>query len=126
MLTAEIEHFRSLGQKILSQARRRVIGGEKVPNDEKIFSIFEPHTELLKRGKASKPIEFGHMVLIQQVAGKFITDYRVFGLTMRWLTRRQRTTRRPSGHRRYVGIVSSVNGRAANTGDTAVMCKSES
>ena len=78
MLIAEIERFRSLGYKVLSQARRRVIGGEKVPNDEKIFSIFEPHTELLKRGKASKPIEFGHMVLIQQVEGKFITDYRVF------------------------------------------------
>ena len=78
MVIAQIEHFRSLGQKVLSQARRRIIDGEQVPNEEKIFSIFEPHTELLQRGKASKPIEFGHMVLIQQVAGKFITDYRVF------------------------------------------------
>lgn len=77
-LITHLEHFRSLGLKVVSQARRRVIDGEQVPNDEKIFSIFEPHTELLKRGKASHPIEFGHMVQIQQVEGKFITDYRVF------------------------------------------------
>lgn len=77
-LIAQLEHFRSLGLRVVSQARRRILDGEKVPNDEKIFSIFEPHTELLKRGKASHPIEFGHMVQIQQVEGKFITDYRVF------------------------------------------------
>ena len=63
---------------MLSQARRRVLQGESVPNDEKIFSIFEPHTELLKRGKAGKPIEFGHMIQIQQVDEKFVTDYTVF------------------------------------------------
>ena len=74
----QIEHFRELGLKVVDQARRRVFGGEKVPNDEKIFSVFEPHTELLKRGKAGKPIEFGHMISIQQVEGKFITDYKVF------------------------------------------------
>ncbi|MFQ5512693.1 MAG: transposase [Candidatus Krumholzibacteriia bacterium] len=36
------------------------------------------NSELLKRGKAAKPIEFGHMIQIQQVEGKFITDYEVF------------------------------------------------
>ena len=60
------------------QARRRIIDQEQVPNKEKIFSIFEPHTELLKRGKAAKPIEFGHMIQIGQVHGKFITEYEVF------------------------------------------------
>ncbi len=63
---------------MLDQARRRVLQGESVPNDEKLFSLFEPHTELLKRGKAGKPIEFGHMIQIQQVAEKFITDYDVY------------------------------------------------
>jgi IS5 family transposase len=43
-----------------------------------LFSIFEPHTELLKRGKAGKDVEFGHMIQIAQVDGKFITDYDVF------------------------------------------------
>lgn len=74
----QLEHFGSLGFKVAEQARRRVIEGEVVPNDEKLFSIFEPHTELLKRGKAGKPIEFGHMISIQQVEEKFITDYEVF------------------------------------------------
>lgn len=74
----QIEHFLSLGLRVVDQAHRRVLEGEKVPNDEKIFSIFEPHTELLIRGKAGKPIEFGHMIALQQVEGKFITDYGVF------------------------------------------------
>jgi IS5 family transposase len=77
-LLDQLEHYRSLGLRVAEQARRRVLQGESVPNDEKIFSIFEPHTELLKRGKAGKAIEFGHMVSIQQVDGAFITDYGVF------------------------------------------------
>lgn len=70
--------FERLGRRVVSQARRRVLQGESVPNDEKLFSIFEPHTELLIRGKAGKPVEFGHMIQIQQVKEKFITDYSVF------------------------------------------------
>ncbi len=77
-LIEELENYRTLGIQVVDQARRRVIYGEQVPNEEKLFSIFEPHTELLKRGKAGKPIEFGHMIQIQQVQEKFITDYTVF------------------------------------------------
>lgn len=47
------------------------------PNDEKLFSLFEEHTELLKRGKAGKPIEFGHKVLFCQTGEKFIHHYKV-------------------------------------------------
>jgi IS5 family transposase len=71
-------HYGELGARVMDQATRRVLGAEKVPNDEKLFSIFEPHTELLKRGKAGKPIEFGHMVLLQQTGEKFISDFDVF------------------------------------------------
>ena len=63
---------------VVKQATRRVMYGEVVANSEKIFSLFEPHTELLKRGKAHKPLEFGHMVLLEQVENKFISDYEVF------------------------------------------------
>ena len=77
-LMAEMEHYRELGHRVVDQARRRVLDGEQVPNEDKLFSIFEPHTELLKRGKQGKPIEFGHMIQIHQVAGKFITDFDVF------------------------------------------------
>ena len=74
----ELVQYRGLGERVLDQARRRIIDQETVPNEEKIFSLFEPLTELLKRGKAARPIEFGHMIQIQQVEGKFITDYEVF------------------------------------------------
>jgi len=71
-------HFRSLTDQVMKQAHQRVIEGRQVSNGQKLFSIFEPHTELLIRGKAGKPIEFGHMIQIQQVAEKFITHYDVF------------------------------------------------
>ncbi len=77
-LVAEIAHYRELACRVIDQSRRRVLDGEAVPNLEKLFSLFEPHTELLKRGKAGKEIEFGHMIQIQQVQGKFITDYETF------------------------------------------------
>jgi len=77
-LAARLVEFQGLGTRVVSQSRRRVLKGESVPNDQKLFSVFEPHTELLKRGKAGKPIEFGHMIQIQQVKEKFITDYAVY------------------------------------------------
>ena len=59
------------------QARRASVNGETVPAKERIFSIFEEHTELLKRGKAHKACEFGHLVQLAQTAEKFITYYKV-------------------------------------------------
>lgn len=63
--------------QVTSQARRSSIEGEVVPAKERVFSIFEDHTELLKRGKAQRPIEFGHLVTIAQSKEKFITYYAV-------------------------------------------------
>jgi IS5 family transposase len=77
-LLEEMNHFEMLTGRVVQQAHRRVIEGKRVPNCEKLFSVFEPHTELLIRGKAQKPMEFGHMVLLQQVENKFISDYDVF------------------------------------------------
>ena len=77
-IVQQIDHYIALGERVADQARRRVLEGERVPNQEKLFSIFESHTELLIRGKAGKNVEFGHMIQIQQVDGKFITDYDVF------------------------------------------------
>ncbi len=77
-LIEQIAHFHALGGHVLDQTRRRALHEESVPNDEKLFSLFEPHTELLKRGKAGKDIEFGHMIQIQQVGEKFITAYEVY------------------------------------------------
>src|SRR5206468_713987 len=55
----------------------RVLQGEQVPTEEKIYSIFEPHTDLIKRGKAQKPVEFGHKVFLAESAQGLITDYQV-------------------------------------------------
>ena len=54
------------------------MAGETVPASERVFSLFEPHTELIKRGRRQKPVEFGHKVLLCETAEKFITDYEVY------------------------------------------------
>ncbi len=72
---AELKHYLPIIQKIISQAESRVLFGEQVPSAEKIYSLFEEHTELIKRGKARKPIEFGHKVLLAETREKFIIHY---------------------------------------------------
>ena len=59
-------------ERVADTARRRVIEGETVPNCDKLFSIFEPHTQLYKRGKAGKPIQFGRQVLVFEDAAGFL------------------------------------------------------
>src|SRR5258708_10327285 len=73
----EIEHFCGLGDRVIGQSRRRVLNGEQVPTAEKIYSIFEPHTDLIKRGKVQTPIEFGHKVFLAESARGLITQYEV-------------------------------------------------
>ena len=63
---------------VVSNARRVYVEGEKVPASQRVFSIFEQHTELIKRGRREKPVEFGHKILLCQTAEKFITDYEVY------------------------------------------------
>lgn len=72
-----IEHFLPLTAKVIRNGKRRVLHGESVPNSEKIFSIFEPHTELIKRGKAREPIQFGHKVFLIEDAAGFVCHYEV-------------------------------------------------
>jgi IS5 family transposase len=70
-------HYMTLTEKVCDNARRRVLQGETLANDEKIFSIFEPHTELIKRGKQPVPIQFGHNVLVIEDAVGLVVEYRV-------------------------------------------------
>jgi transposase, IS5 family len=76
-LRDEIVHYCGLGARVIDQARRRVLDGEQVPNSEKIYSIFEPHTDLIKRGKVRTPLEFGHKVFLAESAKGLITQYEV-------------------------------------------------
>lgn len=59
-------------ERVADTARRRVIEEETVPNSDKLFSIFEPHTQLYKRGKAGQPIQFGRQVLVFEDAAGFL------------------------------------------------------
>ncbi len=76
-LRTEIARHCALGTRVISQARRRVLQGEQVPTAEKLYSIFEPHTDLIKRGKVLKPVEFGHKVFLAESGRGLITQYRV-------------------------------------------------
>ena len=74
-----LQHYLRLTRKVCDTATRRVLLGETVPHAEKIFSIFEPETELIKRGKQAKPIQYGHNVLVIEDAVGFICEYQVVG-----------------------------------------------
>jgi IS5 family transposase len=76
-LRQQITGYGKLGDRVIDQTRRRVIYGEQVPAEEKVYSIFESHTDLIKRGKARKPVEFGHKVFLAESAQGLITDYQV-------------------------------------------------
>lgn len=76
-LRKEIAHYCQLGEQVIAQARRRVLEGEQVPTAQKIYSIFESHTDLIKRGKVKTPIEFGHKVFLAESAQGLITQYEV-------------------------------------------------
>ena len=62
---------------VLRSARRRVLEGERIDNSEKLFSLFEPHTELIIRGKVPQPVEFGHRVLVIKESRGFVCHYAI-------------------------------------------------
>lgn len=77
-LTLELRSYLPAMKTIVANARRAQVDGEMVPAAELVFSLFEQHTELIKRGRRQKPVEFGHKVLLCETKEKFITDYEVY------------------------------------------------
>jgi len=74
------EHFDQLLpllDQAIEQATRRVLRGEPVPAEEKLLSLFEPHTQVIRRHKAGQPTEFGRKLLLDEVEGGIITRYDV-------------------------------------------------
>jgi len=63
--------------QVMRQTRQRVLGGEKRA-EGKIVSVFEPQTEIIRKGKAGKPNEFGKLVKIQEAENQIVTHYEVF------------------------------------------------
>jgi transposase, IS5 family len=77
-VAAELRTYLPAMRTVVATSRRANIDGEKVPARERVFSLFEQHTELIKRGKRQKPVEFGHKILLCESIEKFITDYEVY------------------------------------------------
>lgn len=67
--------------QVCDTAHRRVILGETVPNSDKLFSLFETHTQLYQRGKAGEPIQFGRLFLVFEDAAGFISHYHLMDRT---------------------------------------------
>ncbi len=76
-LIREVDRFVPLVEQVVRQTYRRVVLGEAVPAGEKVVSLFEPHTCIIRRGKAEKPTEFGRKVWLDEVDGGIISSYRM-------------------------------------------------
>jgi IS5 family transposase len=74
---AQIAQMLPLVRRVMAQTRARILDGDKHYRD-KVLSLFEPHTEAIRKGKASKPTEFGKLVKIQEAENQFVVDYQVY------------------------------------------------
>jgi IS5 family transposase len=64
-------------RQVMKQTRARLFRGN-MRSDGKLLSLFEPSTEVIRKGKAGKPNEFGKMVKLQEAENQIITDYQVY------------------------------------------------
>jgi transposase, IS5 family len=73
---ARFEHFLPLVGKVIQQTEQRVFGGNSHV-DGKILSLFEPHSQVIRKGKADKPNEFGRLVRVDEVENGIVSGYEV-------------------------------------------------
>lgn len=71
-----LEHFLLLVSKVIVQTKERVFAGNNHVAD-KVLSLFEPHTQVIRKGKLHKPTEFGRLVRLDEVEGGIISNYEV-------------------------------------------------
>jgi hypothetical protein len=72
LLIENIRVFVNHGIRQIDQIERRVICGEIIPHNEKVFSLFQPHTEWVMKGKAGIPVELGVRVCVMEDQNQFI------------------------------------------------------
>ncbi len=72
-----LQHYKDYVTKFTDQIERRLLKGEVIPAEEKVYSIFEEHTEWISKGKLNKKVELGHLVLITTDQHQFIVDYKI-------------------------------------------------
>jgi IS5 family transposase len=76
-LKREIDDMMATAKKVVHQTKARVFGGD-THVEGKILSVFEDSTEVIRKGKASKPTEFGKMVKIQEAENQVVIDFEVY------------------------------------------------
>lgn len=76
-LARQVGLFLPRVERVLAQATRRTLKGEAVPAAEKIVSLFEPHTQIIVRHKAGKPVEFGRKLWLEEVDGGIVSGWRL-------------------------------------------------
>ncbi len=72
-----LDYFHSELVRHLDLVERRCLQGETIPHAEKVFSLFEPHTEWIAKGKLFPPVELGHRLLVATDQHELIVDYKV-------------------------------------------------
>jgi len=75
VMIKQLGYFREMLDKHIDLVDRRLLKGEKIPHEEKIFSIFEPWVEWICKGKAHKPVELGKRTCITSDQWHFILDW---------------------------------------------------
>ena len=76
-LLASVEQVLPLIEAVIVQTRRRVLEGKKVASDQKVLSLFEPHTRAIPRHKGGALVEFGRQVMLDEVEGGIVTRYQI-------------------------------------------------
>lgn len=76
-LVESIENFTAHADRQIDQIKRRILLDEKIPHEEKVFSVFEPYTEWIVKGKAGVPVELGLKVCVLADQHQFILHHRV-------------------------------------------------
>lgn len=76
-LIRTLQTFLPRAQQVVEQTTRRICLQQQVPAADKLVSIFEPHTDIIRRGKVNKATEFGHKIWLGEVEGGFISHYRI-------------------------------------------------
>jgi IS5 family transposase len=76
-LVRQFAQFLPRVERVITQSVRRVLQGEVVPAQDKLVSLFEPHTQIIVRRKTGKPVEFGCKVWLEEVEGGILSGYRI-------------------------------------------------
>lgn len=77
----ELDDFMRHAERQIDQIDRRVLQGQSIPHAEKVFSLFQPHTEWISKGKAGVPVELGLRVCVVEDQYRFILNHLVMEKT---------------------------------------------